>query len=303
MFCGAGGMSSGFKLAGFSVVGVDKSEHAKRTFELNDHGTFKLMDLGKDIFTGNFDLVAGGPPCKPWSAVNQQNRRSAHDDYGLVDSFFKHVIANDPDAFLLENVLPLKSDEIMEKWVESMTRRKFSVETLNVRYSDYGAATRRRRLLVFGTKMGEASEFVRLLKRRRRANSTVRRRIEYLKKAKRDVRDHEWPKLNTISSYGPMYRSGKYGWCILPWDDAAPSFGNVMKTYVLHPDSNNGGPRRVISVKEASLIMGFPRKFRFPQDIGMTPRYQMVADMVSPVFARAAARTIKSLLSNDTGKR
>ena len=292
-------MSRGFTLAGFKVVGVDNSEHAKGAFELNGHGKFELADLSRELITGNYDLVVGGPPCKPWSAVNQQNRRSSHKDYRLIDSFFEHVVANDPDAFLLENVLPLKSDEILGKWVRRMKELKFTVDALNVRYSDYGAATRRRRLIVFGAKDAKTGSFANSLKRRQRTNSTVRRRIGYLRNINREVPDHVWPTLNTLSTYEHMYKSGKYGWCILPWDDAAPSFGNVMKTYVLHPDSNNGGPKRVISVKEASLIMGFPRKFRFPAGYGITHRYQMVADMVSPVFARAAARTVKEVLARD----
>jgi site-specific DNA-cytosine methylase len=70
-----------------------------------------------------------------------------------------------------------------------------------------------------------------------------------------------------------------------------------MKTYTLHPSSWNGAPPRVISIREALLIMGFDREFSFPEKMSMDSRYQMVADSVSPVFSYASARTIKEMLT------
>ena len=94
------------------------------------------------------------------------------------------------------------------------------------------------------------------------------------------------------------YETGKFGWYILKWEEPAPSFGNVSKTYILHPNAFNGGPKRVISVKEALLIMGFDNDFRFPERTGIKRGYQMVADAVSPVFAYVSASIIKEMLSD-----
>jgi hypothetical protein len=71
-----------------------------------------------------------------------------------------------------------------------------------------------------------------------------------------------------------------------------------MKTYILHPDAFNGGSTRVISVKEALLIMGFDSGFRFPQEFGLGIRYQMVVDSVSPIFSSLAAIVTKELISS-----
>ncbi len=81
------------------------------------------------------------------------------------------------------------------------------------------------------------------------------------------------------------------------WDEPAPSFGNVMKTYVLHPDSDlEIGRYRPVSVLEVSRIMGFNHGLTFPQGLGMTSRYQMLADSVSPIFSSVLARVISSWL-------
>jgi DNA (cytosine-5)-methyltransferase 1 len=110
--------------------------------------------------------------------------------------------------------------------------------------------------------------------------------------------DHVWPELRTINKYRKYYKTGKYGWYILDWKEPAPSFGNVMKTYILHPDAFNGRRTRVISVKEALLIMGYDSRFRFPQDYGLGARYQMVVDSVSPTFSYPAAKVTEEIISS-----
>ena len=117
-------------------------------------------------------------------------------------------------------------------------------------------------------------------------------------KKKNAVVDHVWPELNTIDKYRKYYEKGKYGWYILKWNEPAPSFGNVMKTYILHPFGFNGKKTRVISIKEALLIMGFSESFRFPQGLGLGSRYQMIVDSVSPVFSFAAANVIRNIMLN-----
>ena len=110
-------------------------------------------------------------------------------------------------------------------------------------------------------------------------------------KYKRGENDHQWPNFTTIHKYEEYYRTNKFGWYKLKWDDPAPSFGNVMKTYTLHP---NG--KRVVSVREVMSIMGFPETFKFPEKMGHTKKYQMVADVVSPIFSEVCANIIKEMI-------
>jgi len=298
LFCGAGGLSLGFRKEGFNLTGVDISWHAEETFRANGLGEFTRVDLSAHTVEGDFDIILGGPPCKPWSSVNIVKRREKHRDYRLISSFFRHVECIRPAAFMVENVPPLRSDEILRRHIRRVRRRGYSVSSEVVRYSDYGAATSRRRLIVVGMRDGRAKSFFSELAAYRCAPMTVRDAIWNLRDRRRgEIRDHLWPRLKTIERYMKYYERNKYGWYILEWDKPAPSFGNIMKTYILHPDAFNGGETRVISVKEALMIMGFDEDFHFPEHIGLTARYQMVADAVSPVFSQVAAKVFRSILS------
>jgi DNA (cytosine-5)-methyltransferase 1 len=251
-----------------------------------------LRNLSKEIVNGGYDAVIGGPPCKPWSSINTTRRASQHPDFSLLSRFFLHVKKNRPEVFLLENVPPAKP------FAERRTNRLKSIgyhsASRLIRYSDFGAPTSRHRMIVFGTRHGDPDDFFEALDKKRKSPQTVRDAIGSLANASEgSVRDHEYPKLRTLHKYRRYYETGKFGWYILDWDQPAPSFGNVVKTYTMHPSGWQGHPPRVISVKEALLLMGFEDKFHFPAGLGLSERYQMVVDSVSPVFSAALAKTLR----------
>jgi len=170
---------------------------------------------------------------------------------------------------------------------------------MKVKYSDFGAPTRRSRLITIGFRNGtSAEEFFNVMEKYKKRAKTVMEAIKpFLKLRKGEYPDHVWPELRTIHKYEKYYKTGKYGWYKLKSNEPAPSFGNIMKTYILHPMSgNNGFKPRVISIREAMSIMGFDRNFRFPEGTGMSVRYQMVADSVSPVVSKVIAKVMKKAL-------
>ncbi len=330
LFCGAGGLASGFAKAGFEVNGVDINPYVVEIFSLNNIGNVQIADLSKDqpeiedrpvpedtnqitkvrgqgehislppqdlsTISQEFDLIIGGPPCKPWSSVNLTRREDKHPDFFLIPRFFDYVKHYKPPMFLLENVPPAK--KIVTAYLEDLEDLGYSVDLQLVRYSDYGASIARHRIIAIGIQGGEAADFFQGLLAYRTGAKTVKDAIGYLSsRQKGEIQDHDYPNFQTIEKYRKYYETGKYGWYKLEWEKPAPSFGNVTKTYILHPSSwNNGTPPRVISVKEALLLMGFDREFHFPQGMGMGIRYQMVTDAVSPVFAYAAACAVKEIL-------
>jgi len=301
IFCGAGGLGDGFKKTGFRIEGVDISENAGRTYELNKVGSFVKADLSSEIVDGDYEIVVGGPPCKPWSSVNLRKRGKKHDDYHLLSRYFEHIKHHSPKVFLLENVPPLANDQTYKANIKRLQKVGYSVNGKKIAYSDFGAPIRRHRFIVLGTKSGDAQLFFKKLSEHEKTAKMVKDVIWSLRDKKKDeTDDHVWPELKTINKYKEYYRTGKFGWYKLDWDKPAPSFGNVMKTYILHPDSFDCRPPRVISVKEASLIMGFDENFHFPKGLGLGSRYQMIVDAVSPVFSYAAANAIKEIINEES---
>ena len=294
LFCGMGGLSSGFAKTGFSVTGVDLSEDVGGIYKKLPNSKFIQADLSKETIDGDYDYVIGGPPCKPWSSVNMTRRGADHRDYELVRKFADNVLKIEPLGFVMENVPPLRNDPEFLKQIKRLKKAGYQV-TVNVfRYSDFGAATSRRRLFAVGFFGRDPKNFVQTIESLRENFSTVFDAIgKYRGLEMGHYPDHQWPNLRTIHRYLKYYESGKYGWTRLEWDKPARSFGNVMKTYTLHPDSDPRSENpRVVSPLEVSRIMGFNHGFKFPRAVTMGRKYQMLADSVSPVFSEKIARAI-----------
>ena len=123
LFCGAGGLSLGLEEGGFSVVAAADSDpaatetHAANIQGLtwtgdlsNPHGFINQLDeWGID----SVDLVAGGPPCQPFSSAGaskighlvKTGHRQARDERAdLWRSFFSIIDRLKPNAMLFENV-------------------------------------------------------------------------------------------------------------------------------------------------------------------------------------------------------
>ena len=123
LFSGAGGLSLGLEQAGFSIVAAaDTDRSALSTHRANFPALTWLGDLSSpDAFLDalsdwgihEVDLLAGGPPCQPFSnagipkiaSLVQSGDREAHDSRrDLWRSYFSFVDALAPRAVLLENV-------------------------------------------------------------------------------------------------------------------------------------------------------------------------------------------------------
>ena len=122
LFSGCGGLDYGLKRAGFATVfGNDNSPECAASFQANLPGTgfylgsvsdvtFDLMRTisGKKVAKG-IDLLAGGPPCPPYSKsrfYRKSKPRALEDAVGqeTLEGYLNVLRVLEPRAFLLENV-------------------------------------------------------------------------------------------------------------------------------------------------------------------------------------------------------
>lgn len=120
LFCGAGGSSSGFKLAGFNLVGaLDNNAKAAATHELNfpecktivgDITKLSPEEFDKQIGSPRVDIVIGSPPCQTFSTLSQGKIKSLGKDIkeDIRNYFYKNYLEYieyyRPEVFLMENV-------------------------------------------------------------------------------------------------------------------------------------------------------------------------------------------------------
>lgn len=176
LFCGAGGLSLGLQAAGFDVVlGVDTDGEALETHRAHHPGLSVDWDLGDDgviervadvIRRAAVTLVAGGPPCQPFSRAGRSlvrelvrtGRRPAHDERrDLWESFLEVVVLARPPAVLMENVPDMALDRsmmILRTMVDTFEGLGYAVEERVVDSWRYGVPQFRQRLILVALRDG-----------------------------------------------------------------------------------------------------------------------------------------------------
>jgi DNA (cytosine-5)-methyltransferase 1 len=86
----------------------------------------------------------------------------------------------------------------------------------------------------------------------------------------------------------------------MAWKKPAPTITggcfNPSKGRFLHPEED-----RAITMREAALLQGFPRRYKFPTTENKSAVALMIGNALPPPFIAAHGRSIKRVLRNSTG--
>lgn len=160
LFAGAGGISEGFRQAGFRVLGgVDHDPDAAATYRLNfpEAQTIvgdvrrtgvheSVLDLGRAA-----DVLVGGPPCQAFSQVRNHCRIIDDPRNFLYTEFVSVLRAVRPKAFLMENVTGMDQMGVRAQIAEDLALGgEYAVRPQVLDAADFGVPQTRKRLFFLG---------------------------------------------------------------------------------------------------------------------------------------------------------
>ena len=212
LFCGAGGLSSGIEQAGFSVVAAaDEDTLAVESHAHNIEGLTWTGDLSDPTEfiehlrrwgITSLDLLAGGPPCQPFSLAGvpkigslvRQGLRDPEDRRAdLWRSFFAIIDHLHPESVMFENVQGFTSAQdgaVLVELVGQLEGRSYEVHTRVLKASEAGVPQHRSRLFVIGVSRGGSFQWPRPVSRKL---TTLGDAIQDLPDIGADVREEEQP--------------------------------------------------------------------------------------------------------------
>ena len=169
LFCGAGGLTEGFRQAGFETLFAnDIDANALETFALNHpttpliyHGAVEQIQPRKILRSlglrkGELDVLVGGPPCQGFS-INAPDRALDDPRNHLFRYYIQFVDALRPKAIVMENVPGLVS---MGNWAflrtisRALSKLGYDVEAKILYAAHYGVPQERWRLVIMGSRVG-----------------------------------------------------------------------------------------------------------------------------------------------------
>ena len=297
IFSGAGGFDLGFQQAGFKIISsCDFDKNCCKTLEYNfDHKV--IHDDINRVTLDYADVLIGGSPCQELSNSNRNNNSNLLDSpkNALVLSYITKVQQTNPKVFVYENVpqvITAANGQFLREFRERLQDYHIEAKVLNS--VNYGVAQTRKRAILIGSRIGiikhpEGND-QRLTVRdawdglredtpeySRSSEATVER-MKYVTQGGnwRDIPVD----LRTKGTHSSYFRR-------LAYDEPSVTITNFRKAMLLHPEEN-----RIISVREAARIQGFPDDFTF---VGtLASKQQMVANAVAVPLARAIGVSIIS---------
>ncbi|MHA1250580.1 MAG: DNA cytosine methyltransferase [Candidatus Helarchaeota archaeon] len=176
LFCGAGGFSLGFHLAGFYIIGgIDNDYWACKTFKLNFNKNFQnyclvinenieKMDLKKLPFKKRkIDIIIGSPPCQGFSLIGRAKKNALfreyikinhkkfikNNDYEIFEDprnllykiFVKFVDYYKPKFFVMENVpglFSIKNGTLKDQIIKDFTKIGYNTNNKLLNSAEYG---------------------------------------------------------------------------------------------------------------------------------------------------------------------
>jgi DNA (cytosine-5)-methyltransferase 1 len=178
LFCGAGGMSLGFQMAGYEIgLGVEKEELPYKTHCHNFGDRCHLGDI-RDIEDPEafvqehglerVDVIVGGPPCQGFSRVGRGKIRSLKNDPTYIHDprnqyykeFIRFVEALQPLYLVMENVPDMQyyrdgDGLVLEKAKRKLTEMGYTVKHNVLQADHYGVPQTRTRLFIGGNRLGK----------------------------------------------------------------------------------------------------------------------------------------------------
>jgi DNA (cytosine-5)-methyltransferase 1 len=163
LFCGAGGLTHGFRLEGFDVAaGIDIDSACRYPYEQNndapflerDVGDLDVTELGSLFRAQEPKILVGCAPCQPFSSYNQKNEDPK---WRLVEKFSELILALRPHIVSMENVPRLtnfRGGRVFTEFVAALEGAGYKVFHKIVFAPDYGIPQSRSRLVLLASRLG-----------------------------------------------------------------------------------------------------------------------------------------------------
>lgn len=304
VFAGCGGFSLGF---GETVkTAIENHPHAVKTYISNFPWVFIFPEDVKRVSgriiletIGEVDVVIGGPPCEPFTCMNQKRKKDPLDRLladaqgRLVLEFIRLVDELRPRIYMMENVPDLVEGPLGEVLKKFFKRIGYEAHFNFLEAHRYGVPSKRYRVFISNMRL----DLIGMEERAKCVEETLKG-LPPLGEAP----NHNPVKVGTIRLR--KIRRLKWGEALFGFRD---SLNRVHRNWLrLHPKkiapTIHGKSRfihpyedRVLTVREQARLMSFPDDHIFYG--GINNQFNQVGEAVPPLLARKIAKYALRMLN------
>ncbi|WP_035571363.1 DNA cytosine methyltransferase [Halonatronum saccharophilum] len=310
LFSGAGGLSLGFKQAGFKgLAGVEIMDKAADTYRTYfDHPVIegdireeeskqKLYDLVKNK---EIDVICGGFPCKGFSLSGYRIITDSRNN--LYKEMLEVVSRLKPKFIMMENVVGLRSmldGKVEEKIINDFEKIGYKINVTVLNSADYYVPQVRRRVIFIGNRLNKTNYHPNPLIEKEN-HRTIKDAIEDLIDHPKDKEFNHVPtrhskdmkeRLAAVEEGNSLYGNYSDAWKKSPWLEPSCTVKENHGGVNIHPKLP-----RVITAREMARLQSFPDDFIFKG----AKKWQLkqLGNAVPPLLAKAIAIAIEKSLKS-----
>lgn len=319
LFCGAGGIDSGFHAAGWITrYAVDFDPEAIATFKANHPGVAAEVASVRGLRLPrikDLDIIFGGPPCQDFSPGGRRKGLSGKNG-PLIWSYASVIEQVLPKSFLFENVddFDTQFPDARAALVARFEAAGYVVTKAVLNSADFGVPQTRKRLIMIGIRrdLGVTFDFARV----QRAHEVVTQREAFyhmqewaLPPSRRGAKitGDEFGKNGFSKSYLKSNRVRRWdqpGFTALAGNRNTPLHPEPVPEHVVHESPSGlycfhprtGTYHRHQTPREQAAIQSFPADFQW-RVRNLQAAYRVIGNAVPPAMAKALAMAIKEKLA------
>ena len=283
LFSGAGGLSCGLVMAGWTPIGsVEIMEQAVSTYKYNfvDKKGFEenveirdirepnvKQDLYNSVSSKEIDLIVGGFPCQGFSMAGN---RIVTDKRNTLYLDMLEIVDNlKPKVVVMENVPGLRSmlgGKVEEKIINDFEKIGYKINVTVLNAADYYTPQTRKRVIFVGNRIGKdnyhplpilsSEEYI-----------TTKEAISDLMDKKADILFNHIPtthsedmqnRLLAVKEGESLYKNYSDSWKKCPWNKPSCTVKENHGGVNIHPKLP-----RVLTAREMARLQSFPDDFIF----------------------------------------
>lgn len=330
LFCGCGGLSRGFEMAGFHpVLAIDFWKDAVDTYNFNNKNNVAICEDISNIdseflkkINNKNDIIGiiGGPPCQGYSTVGKRNVKDGRNYLYL--QYYRIVSEVLPQFFVLENVkglLTLDNGKFKQDIIDKFTQLGYNVEYKLLNASDYGVPQNRYRVFFVGIKnkkfiypkkhLNKITTFEAISDLTYNENKYSKKPCtEYqrlMRQNSKGLFNNEFTKhtkqtqdiISLISDGGKITDLSKEYWNVRKYNKAFQRMNSLSQSNTIdtgHRNYFHYSENRIPTVRESARLQSFSDNFIFTGS--KTSQYKQVGNAVPPLLAYAIAKALMEQL-------
>ena len=294
LFCGAGGLDLGFKMAGHEIIWAnDLYCDAVETYRHNigDHVICEDIMKVSENDVPDCDIIIGGFPCQGFSVANVK-RHEADERNVLYKQLIRLIKAKQPKFFLAENVkgiTNLAKGKVFEMILNDFRELGYTVKYKILNAADYGVPQTRIRVIIVGVRSDIDFDYIYPEPTHSKDGSNNLPKWVSVAEAMAPIPDPDLPNdlPNHVYSKYKLHFNGYLGHRPLDPDKPAPTVtarGDNKGGVVILPHPN--GLRRM-SCRELAAVQSFPLNYEFSGTNSSV--YRQIGNAVPPLLGFAVA--------------